>query len=133
MELSSRPNRADSSAQKTMRCCSCVPDWHFSALKSSEQILNRFGYERGGEFRLYCEVSTSTINSQGLHLRLDEAQRWLREVFAREPPEEVAVWQMSRLEERLQTKHIWISVRATGGPAWRRTVRAHIRYTHEKF
>lgn len=93
----------------------CVPDWHLSACKSSEAILERFGYERGPDFKLYCTISTRRANSQGLQLRLDEAARWLREVAVRTPEEDVAIWQMGRLEKRLAEKHretFWIKADA---------------------
>lgn len=93
----------------------CVPDWQLSALKSSEAILERFGYERDGDFKLYCSVSTQRANSQGLQLKLDEAARWLREIAARTPEEHVAVWQLNHLEKRLAEKHretFWIKARA---------------------
>lgn len=41
--------------------------------------------------------------------------RWLREVAARTPMEDVAVWQMNHLEQRLSEKHretFWIKARA---------------------
>ena len=93
----------------------CVPDWELSALKSSEAILERFGYQRGGDFKLYCEVSSVRPNSQGLQLKLEEATQWLREIAARTPEEQVAVWSIAHLEERLAQKHretFWIKARA---------------------
>jgi hypothetical protein len=93
----------------------CVPDWQLSALKSSEAILERFGYARNGDFKLYCSVSTQRANSQGLQLKLDEAVRWLREIAVRTSEEQVAVWQLNHLEKRLTEKHretFWIKARA---------------------
>lgn len=93
----------------------CVPDWQLSALKSSKAILERFGYARNGDFKLYCSVSTQRANSQGLQLKLDEAVRWLREIAVRTSEEQVAVWQLNHLEKRLTEKHretFWIKARA---------------------
>jgi len=89
----------------------CVPDWQLSASKSSAAILERFGYERGSNFKLYCTVSTQRANSQGLQFHVNEAARWLREIAARTPEEDVAIWRLGRLEERLAEKHretFWI-------------------------
>jgi len=83
----------------------CVPDWSLSALKSSRAILDRFGYERDGDFQLYCSVTTQRANSQGLRLRVEEAAAWLREFYAREPVEEVCIWKLDELHSRLAEKH----------------------------
>jgi hypothetical protein len=48
-----------------------VPDWKLSKFKSSAEILNNFGYNRGEDFKLYCTVSALVRNSQGLTLKLD--------------------------------------------------------------
>ena len=53
-----------------------VPDWQLSKFKSSSEILNHFGYQRAGAFRLNCQVCATKPNSQGLRLKLDlEADR----------------------------------------------------------
>ena len=101
----------------------CVPNWQLSACKSSDEILTRFGYQRGEDFKLYCSVSARRANSQGLQLRLDEAKRWLKEIVARTPEEEVAIWEMGRLQNRLTEKHgetFWIKARAEkqGSDEW---------------
>ncbi len=86
-----------------------------SAGRSSDEILTRFGYQRGEDFKLYCSVSARRANSQGLQLRLDEAKRWLKEIAARTPEEEVAIGEMGRLQNRLTEKHgetFWIKARA---------------------
>lgn len=89
----------------------CVPDWSLSRYKSSREILDEFGYARGGQFKLYCTVSSQRPNSQGLMFHVEEAQRWLREKYVRKMAREVAVWQLSTLEESLAAKHketFWI-------------------------
>jgi hypothetical protein len=93
----------------------CVPNWNLSTLKSSEEILERYGYERGDQFKLYCSVSTLQPNSQGLQFRIEDALRWLREVAKREAEEQVAVWELSHLEQRLAEKHretFWIKAKS---------------------
>jgi len=89
----------------------CVADWNLSRLRSSQEILDRFGYERGSDFKLYCSVYTTKANSQGLQLSMDMASNWLKEVFKGPPVEDVCVWELSRLHRRLQEKHnetFWI-------------------------
>lgn len=110
--------RAPSGAQDNRSTLfACVPDWHLSALKSSREILETFGYDRGEDFKLYCTVSTQRANSQGLIFRLEEAKRWLKENLQSKGREDnVAVWRMDRLEGRLLDKHretFWIQARST--------------------
>jgi hypothetical protein len=83
----------------------CVPDWTLSRCRSSQAILEEFGYARGGEFKLYCSVSTQAPNSQGLVFELDAAERMLREICKREPVKDVAVWPLRKLESYLAEKH----------------------------
>ena len=93
----------------------CVPDWDLSTLKSSRAILEQFGYERGSDFKLYCTVSTRRANSQGLKLEVKETEKWLREYCAREPVEEVCIWSLDRLHERLREKHretFWVKAKS---------------------
>ncbi len=113
--LASRENRANLFA--------CVPDWNLSSLKSSRAILERFGYQRDDDFKLYCTVSTRATNSQGLRFEMMDAEKLLREFYAREPVEEVCVWPLERLHSRLIEKHtetFWVKAKSTiqGGVEW---------------
>lgn len=93
----------------------CVPDWDLSALKSSRNILEHFGYERGSDFKLYCTITTQRANSQGLQFEVKEAEKWLREFYAREPVQEVCIWRLDRLHERLAEKHretFWVKAKS---------------------
>ena len=93
----------------------CVPNWKLSALKSSLEILNRFGYHREDAFQLYCSVTTRRANSQGLQLRIDEAQSWLREFSVRDPIEEICIWKLDELHSRLARKHretFWVKAKS---------------------
>lgn len=83
----------------------CVPNWSKSKLKSSADILDNFGYDRGDGLRLYCTLSTRSPNSQLLQLELDHLNDWLRSVVAKNPKEQVAVWPLEKLHERLRDKH----------------------------
>ena len=95
-----------------------VPDWTLSALHSSKEVLDEFGYGRDGAFRLYCTVSTQTVNSQGLFLKIDEAERALWEWGRRKRSstvERLLIWKMDTLENRLETKHretLWIDAKS---------------------
>jgi hypothetical protein len=93
----------------------CVPDWDLSALKSSRAILEKFGYERGSDFKLYCSVTTQRANSQGLQFEVKEANKWLREFYAREPVQEVCIWRLDRLHKKLAEKHnetFWVKAKS---------------------
>jgi hypothetical protein len=107
-KLASRQNRATLFAR--------VPDWEISRCKSSQEILDQFGYSRGDKFKLYCTVSTRAANPQGLMFEIETAARLLHEVCRLDPPRPVAVWRLSGLEESLATKHpetFWIKATAS--------------------
>lgn len=82
-----------------------VPDWKISALHSSQEILDAFGYEREGRRQLYCTVSYERANPQDLLLRIDEKDRLVLESSTRPEVPEVAAWRVSELENALSSKH----------------------------
>ena len=85
-----------------------------SACRSSAEILERFGYARDKQFKLYCTVSARKPNSQGLKLEIEDIPRFLKEVSSK-LPRDVAIWQLPRLEQRLLEKHketFWVKARA---------------------
>lgn len=89
----------------------CVPDWQLSPFKSSAQILDAFGYIRGGIRQLYCTVSTRGPNSQGLQFRVDDSLRRLIEFAKKQALQDIAIWELSRLHTCLAEKHretFWI-------------------------
>ena len=89
-----------------------VPDWNLSKFKSSAEILNEFGYERGDDFKLYCTVSSLVRNSQGLNLRLDSKINQLLENSDKPAIGDFVVWQLETLHNRLLEKHnetFWIA------------------------
>ena len=66
--VASRENRATLFA--------CVPDWDLSALKSSRQIMEKFGYERGNDFKLYCTcLNLACSNAQRSAIRGERSGR----------------------------------------------------------
>lgn len=80
-----------------------VPDWSISPCKKSAEILNKYGYQREDDFKLYCTLSTQKDNSQGLSFiyneTTDELQEW------HEKANLVAVWPGKLLRSRLKEKH----------------------------
>ena len=89
-----------------------VSDWGKSKLKSSEEILNNFGYHRGSDFKLYCTVSSKVVNSQGLSLKINLEDDLLIEYSNKPEIGEFAVWTLAKLKSRLLEKHnetFWIN------------------------
>jgi hypothetical protein len=83
-----------------------VPDWEISNLKSSAQILDTYGYNRGEVKKLYCTVKATAPNSQGLILRVDEPKDILQERYeSSEGSRDVVSWKLDVLRNRLLTKH----------------------------
>lgn len=89
-----------------------VSDWASSACKSSREIVEKYGYERDGDLRLYCTISTQRANSQGLRFEYDGMTDRLYEKHVNGSViNDVAVWTGQVLRERLQEKHaetFWI-------------------------
>lgn len=93
-----------------------VPDWTESPLRSSNEILDVFGYERdkrsgGRELALNCSVETIRRNSQGLRLEIREDQGFLLEISENPVYPVVAKWSLEKLEAKLASKHkntLWV-------------------------
>ncbi|TMU50742.1 MvaI/BcnI restriction endonuclease family protein [Flagellimonas algicola] len=93
-----------------------VPDWTLSKFKSSEEILDTFGYERGDDFKLYCTVSAINRNSQGLSLRLDNDISQLIENSHDPAIGDFVIWTLDKLHDRLMEKHketFWIEAESS--------------------
>jgi hypothetical protein len=89
-----------------------VPDWNLSKFKSSAEILNNFGYNRGEDFKLYCTVSSLVRNSQGLMLKIDSKVNQLLENSDKTNVGDFIVWGLETLHKRLLEKHnetFWIA------------------------
>tara|TARA_R110002020_G_scaffold61545_4_gene165513 strand:+ start:264 stop:1451 length:1188 start_codon:yes stop_codon:yes gene_type:complete len=89
-----------------------VPDWSASKFKSSAEILNEFGYQRGDDFKLYCTVSAIVRNSQGLKMKVDTDVRQLIENSDKATVGDFVVWGLETLHRRLLEKHnetFWIA------------------------
>lgn len=86
-----------------------VASWDISPCKKSADILDKYGYQREADFKLYCTVSTRRSNSQGLYFKYNKSQDQLEEWH--DSNELVAVWPGNVLRERLLEKHaetFWI-------------------------
>ena len=102
-----------SRAKKTTRknLFAQVSDWEKSKFKSSEEILNKFGYQRDSDFKLYCTVSSKVVNSQGLSLKINLEDDLLIEYSNKPEVGEFVVWTLTKLKSRLLEKHnetFWI-------------------------
>lgn len=92
-----------------------VPDWKISACKSSQEIVDEYGYDRDGGRKLYVSVRARRPNPQGLYLELDRASGLLRERHVHEGSDttaEVAAWKLDALKARLAQRHpasAWIT------------------------
>lgn len=89
-----------------------VPDWNLSKFKSSAEILNEFGYNRGDDFKLYCTISCLARNPQSLILRMDSKINQLLENSDKPAIGDFAVWQLKTLHNRLLEKHnetFWVA------------------------
>lgn len=105
---SNRTNRKNLFAQ--------VPDWPLSKFKSSAEILEAFGYWRDDVLKLYCTVSSTRRNSQGLILRLDAEIKQLIENSDENEYGDFAIWSLDTLHERLLEKHketFWVEALST--------------------
>lgn len=94
-----------------------VPNWALSVCKSSRDIAEKHGYDRNGQRRLYCTLSTKQPNSQQLFLEVDEARGLLKEKRHLDPQTttDVAVWEFEVLKAALANKHretFWISAKS---------------------
>lgn len=91
-----------------------VAEWGISPCGSSADILDKYGYHRGEDFKLYCTVSTQKPNSQGLQFFYDESSDQLIEKDR--GGNNVAIWPGRLLRERLLQKHaetFWINAVST--------------------
>lgn len=111
-----------------------VPDWKISGCKSSAEIVEKYGYDREGERRLFVSVRAGRPNVQGLFLEVDRSEGLLRERHSSERAgsvDEVAAWTLSSLQERLVERHpasAWITANST-----RREDQEYFHYRYVQF
>ena len=91
-----------------------TPDWNLSQLKSGREIVAKYGYDCGdGRLTYQNTVQCGTPNSQGLGLNLDQLKELLELQHYGEKVDDVAVWTLIKLHNRLAEKHretFWIAV-----------------------
>lgn len=86
-----------------------VPDWSISTLKSSKEIVDKYGYQRENDLKLYCTLSANRYNPQGLGFEIDFNNDLLNEVH--EQDGNVVSWLGQTLRNKLLEKHretFWI-------------------------
>ena len=91
-----------------------TPDWNLSQLKSGREIVSKYGYDCGdGRLTYQNTVKCGIPNSQGLGLSLNQIAELLELQHYGEKVDDVAVWTLMKLHNRLAEKHretFWISV-----------------------
>jgi hypothetical protein len=94
-----------------------VADWKISHLKSSYDILLKYGYETPP--KLNVTVSGRKANAQKLLLVLDPLAKLLHEICASDPQEDVCTWKLEKLHAALKKKHketFWIKAKSSRTP-----------------
>lgn len=115
IELKSYRQAPKASRETRKNLFAQVPKWEISKFKSSTEILDNFGYDRGEQFKLYCEVSTRRPNSQGLFFKINDRSGQLDECSTRAEIGAFASWMMADLRSCLLAKHnetFWVGGRA---------------------
>lgn len=107
-----KASRKDRGTKQGLFCQ--VPNWRISALKSSNEMLDAFGYARSEDYEreLRCTVSAKKPNSQGLALKLARGGAHLVETSTRPSLPEVVAWEIEALQKALQNKHpetFWVA------------------------
>lgn len=133
IEIKATRRRAGKTANR-VNLFSQVPDWAHSSLGSAQDVLNTYGYVRDGRRQLYCTVSASKPNPQGLYFHVAEDAGLLRnrsQVGGK--TREVVQWDTSLLRARLEEKHaetFWVKADSDfreGREAFRYTSVTHTR------
>lgn len=86
-----------------------VADWKISPLKNSGEIVDKYGYMRDADLKLYCTINTKSPNSQGLQFEYRANEDLLVEKHTTDG--DIAYWQGATLRARLLEKHketFWI-------------------------
>ncbi len=82
-----------------------APNWDLSHLKSSREIVELYGYYRNGHKTYHNTVECHKPNSQHLGLELELVKEWLELKHYGKKIDDVAVWTLMKLHERLTEKH----------------------------
>ena len=90
-----------------------TPDWDISSCKSGRDIVARYGYFSESKKTYQNTVQCTPPNSQMLFLNIDQIKALLELQAKKSHIEDVAVWRLMKLLNRLLTKHhetFWIEV-----------------------
>lgn len=82
-----------------------APDWKNSPCKSTREIIDKYGYfsEEKNRMQLYCTITASKPNPQGLYLDIDNNELTLKVMHNTDG--EVVEWNLEYLKELLLNKH----------------------------
>lgn len=114
IELKSYRRAARASRENRKTLFARVANWELSKFKSSREILDTFGYNRGEDFKLYCTISTQTANSQGLYFEIEDKAGLLNERSTRKEIGAFATWALKDLRAAMAEKHaetFWVGAR----------------------
>lgn len=115
IELKAFRRASEKSRENRKTLFAKVANWPVSKFNSSREILDAFGYHRGDDFKLYCTVSATTTNSQGLTFELDDRLGRLNEKSNQRKIGVFATWLLEDLRIALAEKHnetFWVSAAA---------------------
>lgn len=91
-----------------------TPDWDISVLKSGREIVDKYSYIKEDGFKTYQNtVQCAPPNSHMLFLNVNHLDERLELKAKKQKIEDIAVWRLVKLHQRLQTKHretFWIEV-----------------------
>lgn len=91
-----------------------APDWDISTLKSGREIVEKYGYVNANGFKTYQNtVQCAPPNSNMLFLNVNHLNELLELQAEKRSVEDIAVWRLVKLHQRLQSKHretFWIEV-----------------------
>lgn len=109
-----KSNREKRSSRKNILFTQ-VPDWDISYLKSGKEIVQHYGYTdaKSGRLTYQNTVQSASSNSQNLILNVNETKELLELQAQHATVEDVVVWRLLKLHERLMSKHretFWIEV-----------------------
>lgn len=91
-----------------------TPNWNLSCCKSGQEIVDKYGYFTEDGYKTIQTTVSTTHPTRNLQLSVNELDRLLELQHIRDAGhDDVAVWQLLTLHERLLTKHhetFWINV-----------------------
>lgn len=92
-----------------------TPDWELSVCKSGREIVDKYGYpiNEEGKKTLQVTVRCDPPNAQRMFLNVNQIDDLLEMQASNAKVEDIAVWRLMRLHDRLLVKHhetFWIEV-----------------------